>query len=195
MPTLPSALAGVLLLLANLAASANGADAQEPKAVPPDRVTHYRACEHLYVQCVGAITFPEGTQSYFFRWTQCDQARKECLKHPVPQSALDAVAAEETRQAAAAELRKSQKAAAAAAERAAREERVFPELATEAEIAAYNATAAPDDQLVCRREQLTGSHRAVNVCRTRGEIRETEERAQEELRRDRLKTPGAVPGT
>lgn len=188
------ATAGTLFVPALIAVGADGAPGAEASVMPADRVTHYRACEHLNAQCVGAIPFSEGTQSYYFRWKQCDQARKECLKHPVPQSALDVVA-EEARQAAADELRESEKAAAAAAERAAREERVFPELATEAEIAAYNATAAPDDQLVCRPQQLTGSHRTLNVCRTRREIRETEERAQEELRRDRLKTPGTVPGT
>lgn len=143
----------VLAVLAPLVA-----DATEP-TVTPDRVTHYRACEELSLQCIEAIQFPEGTQSYYFRWKQCDQARRECVKHPVPSSAVEAIAARKAREAAAAEARKAEKAALAEAERRAREESVFPEFATAAEIAAYNATAAPDDQLACRPRQLTGSHR------------------------------------
>lgn len=178
-----------------LCAATMHARADDPLVTPGSRVTHYRACEYLRQQCVAAIAYAEGTQSYYFRWAQCESARKPCLKNPVPQSALDAVGAEETKRAAEASARKAQKDAAALAERAAREERVFPELATEAEIAAYNATAAPDDQLVCRPQQLTGSHRSRNICRTKREIRETEERTQDMLRRERLKVPGADPGT
>lgn len=96
--------------------------ATESLIVPTDRVTHYRVCENLSVQCVRAITFPEGTQSYYFRWKQCVRAQEDCLKKPVPQSALDALAAEEAKRAAEAALKKAEKAAAAAAERAAREE-------------------------------------------------------------------------
>jgi hypothetical protein len=49
------------------------------------------------------------------------------------------------------------------------------------EIAAHNATAAPDDRIICRREQLTGSHRKTKVCMTVGQRRSLMEQTQEGL--------------
>lgn len=60
-------------------------------------------------------------------------------------------------------------------------EKIDPHFATAAEIAAHNATAAPDDKIVCRREQLTGSHRHVKVCMTVAQRREILEKTQTEL--------------
>jgi cytoskeletal protein RodZ len=60
-------------------------------------------------------------------------------------------------------------------------ERIDPHKATAAEIAAHNATAAPDDRIVCRREQLTGTHRGVKVCMTVGQRRALMEQTQEGL--------------
>lgn len=61
------------------------------------------------------------------------------------------------------------------------EEKVDPHKATAAEIAAHNATASADDKIVCRMEQLTGSHRRVKVCMTVAQRREMTERTQDEL--------------
>lgn len=60
-------------------------------------------------------------------------------------------------------------------------EKINPHDATAAEIAAYNATAAPDDRIICRKEQLTGSHRRVKVCMTVAQKRYLTETTQREL--------------
>jgi hypothetical protein len=61
------------------------------------------------------------------------------------------------------------------------DEKIDPHKATAAEIAAHNATAAPDDRVICRREQLTGSHRKTKVCMTVGQRRALMEQTQEGL--------------
>lgn len=60
-------------------------------------------------------------------------------------------------------------------------EKIDPHFATAAEIAAHNATASPDDKIVCRREQLTGSHRRTKVCMTVAQRREMLEKTQAEM--------------
>jgi cytoskeletal protein RodZ len=72
-------------------------------------------------------------------------------------------------------------AAAAAGEIEYAKEKIDPHKATAAEIAAHNATAAPDDQIVCRREVLTGTHRGVKVCMTVGQRRALMQQTQEGL--------------
>lgn len=60
-------------------------------------------------------------------------------------------------------------------------EKIDPHKATSAEIAAYNATVAEDAKIVCRKEQLTGSHRRVKVCMTVAQKRSLSETTQREL--------------
>jgi hypothetical protein len=61
------------------------------------------------------------------------------------------------------------------------DEKIDPHRATPAEIAAHNATAAPDDRIICRREELTGSHRKTKVCMTVGQRRALMEDTQRGL--------------
>ena len=51
----------------------------------------------------------------------------------------------------------------------------------ETEVPAAGNARSPDD-LICRRERITGSHMSTRVCRTRAEIEETRTDAQETLR-------------
>ena len=53
----------------------------------------------------------------------------------------------------------------------------------------YNASVATDDdRLVCRRRMTTGSHMRRTTCRSRAEMREDREAAQEALGRIRTNT-------
>jgi len=56
------------------------------------------------------------------------------------------------------------------------------------QIAQYNEKVAEDEQLVCRAERRTGTHRTTHVCRTKGEIAERakEDRAIVEGRTNRV---------
>ncbi len=49
------------------------------------------------------------------------------------------------------------------------------------EIPIAQSTRSPDE-LICRREQVTGSHMQVRVCRTRAQIQEEQAEAQELIR-------------
>lgn len=73
-------------------------------------------------------------------------------------------------------------------------EKVDPHEATAAELAAYNATAAPDDKIVCRREQLTGSHRRTKVCLTVLQRRTLTEQTQRELATAGRNSSGPLSG-
>ena len=48
------------------------------------------------------------------------------------------------------------------------------------------------DELICKRERLTGTHIAKKVCRTRQQVEAEREAAEQFMRRSKI-TPGAVP--
>lgn len=79
------------------------------------------------------------------------------------------------------EMSAEEAAAAAGNIEAPQVEKIDPHEATAAELAAYNATAAPDDKIICRKEMLTGSHRRVKVCMTVAQKRYLTEQTQREL--------------
>ena len=49
------------------------------------------------------------------------------------------------------------------------------------------------DELICRREHVTGSHRTKKVCRLRSEIDQTREETQRVLRRMERQTGASAP--
>jgi hypothetical protein len=59
-------------------------------------------------------------------------------------------------------------------------------------IAAHNATANPEEQIVCRREQVHGSNLRKKVCRTQAQIDAELENSREAM--DRLHRTQKVPG-
>jgi len=48
------------------------------------------------------------------------------------------------------------------------------------------------DELICKRERVTGTHIAKKVCRTRQQVEAEREAAEHFMRRTKI-TPGAVP--
>lgn len=59
-------------------------------------------------------------------------------------------------------------------------------MSQEEKVEAYNASMSEDrDKLVCRREQVTGSHFRKTICRTQGQIEEERRAAQDALRQSR----------
>ncbi len=59
---------------------------------------------------------------------------------------------------------------------------------TDAEVEAYNATAAAGDRIVCKKEAPNGSHIRRRVCRFERNINETTSSFHHELRRIRSST-------
>lgn len=53
--------------------------------------------------------------------------------------------------------------------------------------------ADPRDEMVCRREHMTGSHFSEKVCRLRSEIDQTREETQRVLRRMERQTGASAP--
>lgn len=56
-----------------------------------------------------------------------------------------------------------------------------PNEATAAEIAAHNATAAPDDRITCKKVRPTGSNRPMKFCTTAKQRREMREATQQAM--------------
>lgn len=59
---------------------------------------------------------------------------------------------------------------------------------TDAEVEAYNATAAPGERIVCKKEAPNGSHIRRRVCRLEKNMNETTSAFHHELRRIRSST-------
>ena len=62
-------------------------------------------------------------------------------------------------------------------------EREEPRLPTEAEIEQYNASADPEDRIICRDEKPFGSRISQRVCRRAGDIEDVSDLSQREWRR------------
>lgn len=60
-------------------------------------------------------------------------------------------------------------------------EKIDMEKATAAEISAYNATAAPEDKIVCKREKVTGTNRSLRVCATVAQRRAMYQKTQNDM--------------
>jgi hypothetical protein len=61
-------------------------------------------------------------------------------------------------------------------------------LPTDAEVEAYNASAAPGERIVCKKEAPSGSHIRRRVCRLERNMNETTAAFHHELRRIRSST-------
>lgn len=62
-------------------------------------------------------------------------------------------------------------------------ESVEPRLPTDAEVEQYNASVAPDERIVCRREIPVGSNIPQRMCRLVKDLEETSTFHREQLRR------------
>ena len=55
------------------------------------------------------------------------------------------------------------------------------QMTTEEKVAIYNTQEEEKNQIICRRTQITGSHRKRTVCRTIAQIEEDQENAKRSL--------------
>lgn len=65
---------------------------------------------------------------------------------------------------------------------------------TNAEVEAHNATAAPEDQIVCRTEKPFGTRISQRICRRVGDIASNAENIQREMNRVNRSSGGNAAG-